>query len=270
MPIRYFVDLNCGARKQVGDKELLRLISRWNQADSIHRQFHDKFGLDDESKMRFREKMASPDGEMKKREISVAELRGECGVLMELKGECTQCPAAIDSSPYSCTQTIALPISEKAEQWLVKQIAPSGTRALELFIDACSRAGYGNIDIFANWRKAGFLEAKEMAKDERDGLLVTSDQVLHELFLVGDLMPPHLLGLLVHLQALGTTDGRSGDELLALMEGVTDTSSMEETPMIDYALMPDESDDDSVRELKQFLFVAFRAFSLELPLAVRL
>src|SRR5690606_37588432 len=139
----------------------------------------------------------------------------------------------------------------------VDQLPPAGSRALELFFDAASASGYGTSPLLDNWRRAGFLEAREPEKAERAGLLVTSAQVLQELFLVGDLMPPHLLGVLLHLQALRASDGRECDELLALLENVDAQQSAENAPTIEFALSTNEDDETSVRELKQFLYAAY-------------
>ncbi len=270
MPIRCFIDLGCTPREELGPEELLSLTARWQQAESISAQFREKHGNIDEAKMRFRHRFTTLGGESDTRELSVAELRRECEPLWLYSQHCARCPAALEQHPYSCLQSIAFPISARAQAWLVGQLAPEGSRVFELFMEAASRNGYGQSKTFENWRKAGFLEGGEPAKINRAGLLITSDMVLNELLLVGDLQPTHALGVLLHLQALAASDGRRGDDLLSLIEKVDENASAEDAPTIDFAIPPSDDDDASTLELKQFLFALFRAFSLQVPLAVRL
>lgn len=270
MPIRYYVDLNCPPRENIGSEELLALLARWERATTVRQQFRDQYNLGDESKMRFRETVNTPEGTREKRETTVAQLREECAVLGQWDSHCARCPASLNGQPYGCTQSVSLPLSHTGELWLVDQLPPAGSRALELFFDAASASGYGESPILDGWRRAGFLEAREPEKAERAGLLVTSGQVVQELFLVGDLMPPHVLGVLLHLQALRASDGREGDDLLALLENVDAQQSAENAPTIEFALTTNEDDEASVRELKQFLYAAYVAFSLQTPLAIRI
>lgn len=270
MPIRYFIDLNCTPRESIGSDELVALLARWERAELVRGQFVEKYGEMEEEKMRFREKVVSDDGSPEKRERSVAGLRAECGKLWEYDQHCRGCPASVTETPYGCTAAVSFPISAAAEQWLVDTLAPAGSKALELFFDNASRLNFGSAPALEKWRSAGIFERDEPAKADRGGLLVSSDQVLHELFFLGDLQPPHILGVLLHLSALRTTDDREGDALVDMIQGVSEAGSAEEAPMIDFALMPEEGEDNGIRELKHFLFAAFRAFSLEVPLAIRM
>ncbi len=270
MAIRYYIDLNCKPRTEIGESELLTLLTRWELAQSVRDQFKEKYNTTDEAKMRFRERVVDPNGEIEKRETSVADIRRECEALGKYSDHCDNCPANLDKTAYSCHQKIGFPLSARAEQWLVDQVAPTGSRGAELFIEACSQNDYGSAPLFANWRKAGFLEGKETVKGDRGGLLVSSDQVLNELFLVGDIMPNHALGIFVHLQALVSSDNRTGDDLIDLIENIDNSQSAEDAPTIDFNIKPEADDDESIREIKQFLFALFRAFSLQTPLAIRI
>jgi len=270
MPIRHYIDIDCPPRAAIGGEELVALLARWERAESIRAKFSEQYGTADESKMRFREKVTNAEGEVEKRELSVADLREECAALEEHAHHCRACPASLSGAPYSCTAAESFPISGAAEAWLVGQLPPAGSRALELFLDAALEHGYGENPRLIGWRQAGFLESPEPTKADRAGLEVTSAQVIEELFLVGDLMPQHLLGVMLHLGAMRASDGRTGDELLALIENVDAAASAEEAPTIDFGIGPDPADDESTRELKQFLFAGFRAFSLQAPLAIRM
>ena len=271
MPIRYFIDLNCIPRETLGPEDLLAMVTRWERAQSIRRQFQEKYQVEDEARMKFRERVVSLEAPAEVREVTVARVREESQPLQEMAACCAGCPAALAVSPYSCVQQISLPIRPAAEEWLVENLAPSGTRAVSLFLEACESRGYAShSEVLANWRKANFLEADEPIRGERDGREVNSDEILTEMFLVGDIMPPHALGLLLHLDALETSDGRRGDELLGLIESVSSQASAESAPAIEFSTHVSQDDDPSVREIKQFLYALYIAFSLQSPLAIRL
>ncbi len=270
MPIRYFIDLDCKPRQNLGSDVILSMVSRYERAETIKVQYQEKYKVTDENLMRFRETVNTPTGESEKKERTVAELKESCSPLWDHSRHCEGCPAALLPSAYSCIQPLSFPVSEKAENWLMKQLAPTGTRAVELFLDACSRSGYGDIPQLENWRKAGILESKEPVKEERSGILVTSNQILNELFFVGDIMPNHALGILIHLQLMISSEGDTGDDLLDILEGVDQSGSTENAPTIDFRLKPKKSDDECIREFKQFFLALFRAFSLQIPLAIRL
>jgi hypothetical protein len=89
--------------------------------------------------MRFRHRFTTLGGESDTRELSVAELRRECEPLWLYSQHCARCPAALEQHPYSCLQSIAFPISARAQAWLVGQLAPEGSRVFELFMEAASR-----------------------------------------------------------------------------------------------------------------------------------
>ncbi len=270
MPIRYYVNLDCEPRRELGEEELLELLAKRERAQSVQARFREEHGLEDTARMRFREKTATPSGQRVTRETTVAEVLEECRPLGMHARHCESCPAALQGTAYSCTQSISIPISAEAEGWLVRQVAPEGSQAFALFRDAVERQGYGKGGRFANWRKGGFLKADRPVTEKRGEFILTSDQVLNALLLVGDIMPPHGLGVLVHLQALRSTEGHTGDELLALMEGVSQSGSAEDAPEIEFALSPEKGEDASITELKFFLYAVYRALSLEVPLALRL
>ncbi|CAN5370070.1 hypothetical protein BH09SUM1_BH09SUM1_01850 [soil metagenome] len=269
MPIRYYVDLNCIPREELGAAYLLELIVTRERADAMRAKFIEKYQLDDESRMRFQEKKQAAQGADESRERSVAELRAETAALDEYAHHCAGCPAALAGSPYSCTQAIGLPISLAAQQWLLARLAPGGTRSLALFLEAANLHGYGKAPALVNWRKAGIMEGEKPPQEERGAVIVTADQILNEILLVGDVMPNHALGVLIHLQALAASDGRRGDDLLKLIEHVDETAVAGDAPSIDFDIAEDQADDESTRDMKLFLYAIFRAFSLQVPVAIR-
>lgn len=268
MPIRYYIDLPCQPREDLGPEELLRLTLLRERALSMRARFEEK-GLHDPAAMRFREQVVTTTGQ-ETRERTVAELESEFAVLTELEKWCVGCPAALIPEPFGCAWSVSLPISSAAQCWLVERLPDEETRGLELFREAAEALGYGNANALANWRRAGFVEGQEPPTIERGEYRPNADMILTELFLVGDLMPTHILGVLLHLRALRASDGREGDELITMIDTMTSQGSAEDAPTIDFAIEPSEEDDLSTRELKQFLASCYLALELQVPLAVRL
>ena len=270
MGIHYYIDLSCMPREILGPDELSSLVARWDRAQVIRQGFGEKWGITDETQMRFRERIVGREGE-ETREATVAEVRRDCAPLEEFAHHCVNCPAALNGTPYSCHGELTLPLSAEAETWLLERLAPTGSRCLALFLDASDGQPIGPSP-FNGWRQAGFLEALEPPVTARNGRNISSDQLLEELFGVGDLMPDHSLGPLLYLQLLEASDGRRGDDVLAVVEAVSSTASgeLESPPAIGFALRPEEGESPAVREMKDFLLAIFIAFSLETPLALRM
>lgn len=270
MGIHYYIDLPCMPREAIGPDELSTMVDRWERATAVREGFVAKWGIDDETKMRFRERIVGREGE-ESREKTVAEAREACAPLEQFAHHCLNCPAALRGTPYTCHGELTLPLSTEAETWLLERLAPTGSRCLDLFLDASDQQPIGPSP-FNGWRQAGFLEALEPPVASRNGRNVTSDQLLEELFGVGDLMPDHSLGPLLYLQLLETSDGRRGDEVLAVVEEVSSAApgEIESAPAIGFSLRAEEGESPAVREVKDFLLAMFIAFSLETPLAMRM
>lgn len=270
MAIRYCIDLPCVPREAMGREDLARMVARWERAQAIRADFVSRYGARDEEEMRFRERRVAVGGEQLQ-ETSVAEIRRQCQPLEDLAHHCVGCPAALMGEPFSCHGAISLPIPAEAEAWLIDQVAPDGTRCASLFLDATDQHPIGPSP-FQGWRRAGFLAAAEPATAVRNGRTITSDQLLMELFAVGDIRPDHALGPLLYLQLLATEDGRRGDDVLAIVEGVSAASAgdIESAPAIGFRLRPEPALGESIGELTHFFLAIFIAFSLETPLTLDL
>jgi hypothetical protein len=183
---------------------------------------------------------------------------------------CRDGPARLVPSPFGCTWQVSLPLSNAAQCWLLEQLPEEGTKGLALFRDAVEAFGYAAEGPLMRWREAGFLDGATSPVIERGEFKPSADSILTELFLVGDIMPNHGLGLLLHLRALKASDGREGDALIDLIEQMTSSGSAEDAPTIDFVLEPSQDDDRSIRELKQFLAACYLGLELQVPVAIRL
>jgi hypothetical protein len=269
VPIRYYVDLGCNPREELTPDTLLDLVMRAHRVESLSGEFRRQYDVDDESLMRVRETIHDPAGETSSRETTVEALRREVDVLREFTPFCEGCPAAALDETYSCIGEIAFPISEMAEHWLLGRLSAPGTIGFSMFQQSCSELGYRDNDILDRWRAAGFLEAHRAPSVEEDGVRITSNEILHELFFVGDISPAHALGVFLHLGAIRGGDGREGDELVSMIERIANSGQAEDATTIEFAIVPEPTDDPSTSDLKLFLYTLYRAFVLQVPLAIR-
>lgn len=269
MAIYYYIDLDCPPRRELGGEEILASVRELVMAEHVRAQVHEQAGpgIPDEE-IRFKRRATTPDGGDEEAEMTVAEVEAAAAPLRELEGFCLDCPAAVTGAPYSCIQRIALPLTAEAERWLAGRIPPADSLCGQFLRASAEKLSLGECPPLDDWRKAGFLEAEEeaMALDGDIG----SKALLHAALMSGDLAPANALSLLLFTQSLGTTDGGGADEALQAIQMVQLRQSAEGAPQLAFALEPSELDDPSVLDLKVFLAAAYRAFSLESSLAVRM
>lgn len=267
MSINYYIDLNCRPRETLGGPDLLDKLRRWIRALSVKQEFQQQQPGADESDMQFEETTTAEDGSQEKTVTSVAEVRTASADLEALSQHCTECPAALTNTPYSCIQALGFPISQAAEQWLLDSVADPESRSGAIMASALdalqSPAGLDG------WRKAGLLEATTSLERVWGDRTIQGDQLFQMLFLAGDWMPNHTLGLLLGFQFLTTSDGRKGDDVLQLIAEVQGTGNAGDAPSLMFQTGVTKDSDPSIIALAQMLYAGYIAFSLQCPLAIR-
>lgn len=271
MSVRFAISLDCEPRRELGPEGLFSRVLLREQALALRRQAQEADpGRADGD---IRATLRSVGGDQPEVvEGTIAEFLSDTADLGPLSAHCADCPASMDGHPYGCMANIAFPISAVAEEWITGQLAPFGSRAGALFRESALDRGWGTGTRLPEWRRLGLLERESpvpMAMGEGAPML-TSDALWHALFLLGEISPQHGLGLLLHLQAFSTEDGREGDAIVELFESITDSNSAEEAPMLEFNLLPVSGEDRSIYELKRFLFGVYLSFSLQTPLSVHL
>ena len=250
MAIHYYVDLNCQPRREVGAEVLLQMLRDRILASNVRQGYRDKFGDKmPESEMKFRRREVREDGSEIESEFSVEGVRAKTRDLDDLANFCKGCPAAVTGDPYRCIQSLPLPLSRPAEEWLLGRIGPPDSLTGQFFRQSAAKMNYGDCGRLDHWRKAGFLKAGEPLERQDDGdeRPVTSDQILHPMLMAGDLAPTHCLSLLLFTRALQTEAGGDADEVLEIIERVQLTQSTEDVPALRCRLEPDPADDPSIR-----------------------
>ncbi len=270
MAIRYFIDLDCTPRRELGADGIMDRLMAAERASILREQFHETAPGVADTDIRFTERVLTGDDGEEERQRSVADLLREAAPLANYQHHCESCPATFPGMPFGCAGAVGLPITAAGERWLLDQLGPEGSHAEALLLQTKEAFGYGGNPLLANWRRAGILEGREPAVAECAGGLLTSEDLLEDLFLTGGLPPARGLGVLLLLGAIRAEDGRDRDALMEALERVAATQDKTGAPMITFALGRDPDDDPTIRDFKELLFALYRAFTLQATLAIRL
>jgi len=136
--------------------------------------------------------------------------------LKPLETHCSSCPANALDAPFGCDGTIAYPIPTEAEEWLMSRL-PSDldSTAGELLTAAIEDYDFDGKPA-AELRKRGLFVARKPVVRRWEGTRISSDQLLHMMFFVGDLEPMHLAMLALFLGC--APHDVDGDDLEEAME----------------------------------------------------
>lgn len=204
------VDLSCDAKLALGAGDALRgtlaimgMRKSRSQAMAVAAQLQAS-GVAME-KARVTIVVQTPDGR-EERQVSVAELLAHSAPLQDHASACPSCPANATNQPYGCLGYLPYPIGPSAEAWLIGRLQPPGSLGHMLVCKMLEDFGYSG-EHFAAWREKGLISAPEpMSVVLREGdppLTMSTDQIFHALFAVGDrLDPTHCALVLLWLGAL--------------------------------------------------------------------
>lgn len=274
MPIYHYLDMDCVPRSELGGTELVRQVQSAVLADRLDARFEEAGeGSLPDSEKTFDERKVTSAGEQHTEKRSVDDLRRASEALKPLALHCDGCPATLTGGDFGCVHSITLPLSEVSERWLVKRAGPPESLAGQLLRATIEQMNLGQCELLDQWRTSGLLQSerpKAIDIDDHEAgeaLAVTSDHLLHFLFMSGDIEPTRALSALLFLRALSTdTDQELGtDTVIRLIHAFQMGGGEGSLPEFVFTAPPQLSDDPSVFELKTFLFALFRAFQLGVP-----
>ncbi|WP_028103729.1 hypothetical protein [Pseudoduganella violaceinigra] len=199
MAIDYFASFPCQVREAVSDADLLRMIKARNRASMVAEVMRKDPKVDKskpESDWTFQTIMQRPEGP-EETQMRIGDLIEESAPLNALKQHCVACPANVRNDDFGCGGAVHYPLSASTERWLVSRLpddldSPRGlllTRAINdfQFDGAAIDAARGRKELYeanlpAERKWGGFFSKKTR---------ITSSQILHMAFNVGDLAPAH-------------------------------------------------------------------------------
>lgn len=270
MAIRYSIGISCPPRRELGDDVLSELVWKAHRLRVIEEDLARRGVNIDREGARFNERTVRADGVIAERTVSLAEMSEEVMPLVALAPECRDCPASVTGTPFGCHATVAFPLSAMAEEWLVARVPPPGSSTRRIFVDSMLKFGWGSESRIPEWRRLGLLEREEALRvsDAGDSVPITSDAILHALFMLGEVSPDHALAMLLLTDAISTNDGRTGEDLLEMLSDYSERDSLEGAPDIIFAIDPVEGENRGILELKRYLYALYIGFAAQAILRV--
>jgi hypothetical protein len=181
--------------------------------------------------------------------------------LSAAKSGCDACEIA-----EACIGVVSTPISNAAEQWLVERLPGELESISGEVVKQAVAAGFDG-KRGKELRAGGKLSSARPLERSWGGFFrkftVTSDQLIEQMFCVGDIEPPQALAILVELGAV-TVDGRVPkglDEGAGLSELAEDVAARRKRTQCTVTDTP--SDEKSTAEVKRFLRALHAAFCLD-------
>jgi hypothetical protein len=188
--------------------------------------------------------------------LQAATKMAEGARLVPAKSGCDACAIG-----ETCIGVVTMPMSTEAESWMMERLPPELESISGEVVKQAVAAGFDG--------KRGRELRKEGRPLERSWggffrkFTVTSDQLIEQMFCVGDIEPPQALAILVELGAV-MVDGKipTGlDEGAGLSELAEDIAARRKRTQC--TVTPTPSDEPSIGELKRFLRALYAAFCLD-------
>jgi hypothetical protein len=268
MGIDYVVDYDCEPKRALGLDRIVELLKDRSRAIAALELLRARGAVDlPVADIEFEFVARTPDGDMAPRRVKVKEVLDRASILEEFAPACEGCPANNTGRAFGCVGSIAYPLSEISEAWLIGRVQRGpGADLLRALLQELALTG-GDI---AKMRAAGetFFEARTAARRDDLGFALAADQLLEVIFCKGHLVPSHAAIVLLALSALRLE--RPVPEEAELPPGSAMLVGKDENGVASAQLFdipaPDDEDDDTVKELKAF----FRALFLARGFGVRL
>lgn len=242
MSIDYYASFPCKVREAISDSDLLRMEKARNRANAVL-DIMRKNPNTDKSKPEidwtFQTVVLRPDGPQET-QMRIGDLLAEAAPLDSLKQHCQNCPANVRNQDFGCGGGIHYPLSASTERWLVSRL-PDDLKSARgtLFTHAIADFKYDGAYIDAARGRKELYDSSTPAERKWGSFFskktrITSSQILHMAFGVGNLSPGHA-------------------KLVAYFLGfLNDDFSPKDT----LADLPQPGDERGVAEMKYFFTVA--------------
>lgn len=259
MAIDYIVDYGCVPKQTLGTEGILERLKGRARAEAIIGLYRKSGDRRPPSEMGFELSRTNAQGEEETKVIVVQSLLDAAAELDPLEHYCVGCPANAADRPFGCMNFVQYPLSAAAEVWLLKQL-PSPDEPLPwlLLRQTMTEMGYTGAPT-APLRATGsyFADANGFARDLGE-FQVTTNQVFEMMFMLGHILPAHAGALLLFFNAIPRNG--EADDLTLILDRLLPTDELRTRYPFQHA--PDDADDATTAELKQFLFGLWHAWSL--------
>jgi hypothetical protein len=259
MAIDYVVDYTCVPKETLGTQGILERLKGRARAQAVIQLFRKNGDQRPPSEMGFEFTRSTPDGSEETHVIVVQELLDHAAALEPLAHHCIGCPANVRGEAFGCVNFIQYPISAKAEIWLLKQLPmPDEPLPWLLLKQTVEEMGYTGASV-EPLRASGvyFVDAKGFSRDLGE-IRVTTNQIFEMMFLLGPIQPAHAGVLLMFLNAIPRNEDAS--HITEILNRALPPDELR--ARYPFTMRPDEKDDSTIQEFKDFLKALYHAWSL--------
>jgi len=196
MGIDFVLDHPCAPKQQLGADGLIALVKAKSRADAVIEMVRQRGDERPPVEIELEVMLQTPDG-VDQQTVTVQQLIDQAVPLEPLRPLCGGCPANNDSPGFGCYRSIAYPIPEAAETWLLGLLPDDlDTTAGKLLVRAIEDFDWTGQHA-AEMRAQGdtFFESREALAvswgEGEDEIQIDSDQLFHMLFHVGAVASAH-------------------------------------------------------------------------------
>lgn len=277
MAIDYIVDQPCPVKDALTQEGMISLIKQRDRGLAVLELLMKDGKTRDQALLTVVGLQIMTPAGIEDRDYKVSELLDEARVLNDLQVHCEECLAGRGEA-FGCLKNIHYPISGTAEAWL----ATTGKKAVEKGLPQSMALQYIHDnsvtgDQFRQMRadaNGSFLELKKplevtLFKSILTRRTVNTDQILFLMLGYGKVKNPHHMSMLLSFSdALKVSDLKPTEESCEMAVRFIDDDGMESWRS--FNLPEHGSDDQSVRELKEFFRTMFVAYVLDREIMVDL
>ncbi len=261
MAIDYIIDYACVPKQTLGTEGILERLKGRERAESVIQLFRRNGDQRPPSEMGFEMTRSTASGEEETRVVVVQELLNAADELTPLEHYCEGCPANAAGRPFGCMNRIDYPISRQGEIWLLKQLPTPDEPLLWLLLRrGIEEFGYDGSSVQAlRGGESPYFEEQDQFARQMGEFSITTNQVFEMIFTLGHIQPSHAGVLLLFFNAIRRD--LDADAIMHISQAPEDV--YERYP---FQLALEDGDDRSVRQIKQFFYALYVAWSLNLPL----
>lgn len=192
MSIEYMIELDCAPKQALGAARLLQLTKHKRQGDSLLEYLRGQGDHRSPSEIVLQTVRNDPSGTHTK-QITLQDFLDAGVPLAPHEAACASCRANVIELPFGCYGGIPYPIVEQTESWLLSLLPDDLECTAGHFLQrAIADFEYDGAHVAAMREKGQtFFMSETSASAQWGGVQVTTDQVMHMLFYVGNLNPTH-------------------------------------------------------------------------------
>ena len=205
--------------------------------------------------------LRSADGEEEVKTIMVKDLLAQRAELGDVEQHCAGCPANRSGAPFGCIGRINYPISQLAEVWMLAQLPDQQDPLPFLLLTRAEEFGFtGKVAHQLRGDSPGVIfETLDTLGRRFSTMEITGNQLFELFFLMGEVIPiKRAVMILLFMHAIPRD--LDADKLMSLTPAPADP--------LPFLHQHEDSDDASIRDIKNFLHALYLAYTLDRELYV--